>query len=68
MKVADIEQKVDEILDRYQFHQGFLVSMLQDIQAEYRYLPKEVLVEVSQYLGIPLIRVYSVATFLRPSV
>jgi len=44
------------------------VSILQDVQAEYNYLPEEVLVEVSQALGAPLSQVYSVATFLRLSV
>jgi len=42
-----------------------LVSILQDIQAEYNYLPKKVLVEVSQALGAPLSQVYSVATFFK---
>jgi len=67
MKVADsqILEKVGEILDRYQRYQGFLVSILQDIQAEYNYLLKEALVEVSQGLDIPLTQVYSVATFFK---
>jgi NADH-quinone oxidoreductase subunit E len=42
-----------------------LVSILQDVQAEYSYLPEEVLVEVSQALGAPLSQVYSVATFFK---
>jgi NADH-quinone oxidoreductase subunit E len=42
-----------------------LVSILQDVQAEYNYLPEEVLVEVSQTLGAPLSQVYSVATFFK---
>ena len=67
MKVADsqILEKVGEILDRYQRYQGFLVSILQDIQAEYNYLPREALLEVSQGLDIPLTQVYSVATFFK---
>ncbi len=67
MKVAEseIQQKVGEVLGRYQHHESFLVSILQDIQAEYRYLPRETLLEVSQDLGIPLSRVYSVATFFK---
>jgi len=38
---------------------------LQDIQAEYNYLPKEALMDVSQALGAPLSQVYSIATFFR---
>ena len=31
-KIDNIEQEVAEILDRYQRHESFLVSILQDIQ------------------------------------
>ncbi len=67
MKVGDnqIQQRVEPILARYQRDQGLLVSVLQDIQAEYNYLPKEALVQVSQGLDIPLSQVYSVATFFK---
>ena len=60
-----LKQKVGSILDNYQRDKGMLVSILQDIQAEYNYLPEEVLVEVSQSLGTPLSQVYSVATFFK---
>ncbi len=62
---SEIQQTVDEVLDRYQRHQGFLVSILQDIQAEYNYLPKEALEGVGRGVGIPLTQVYSVATFFK---
>jgi NADH-quinone oxidoreductase subunit E len=60
-----VKQKVESILDKYQHHEGFLVSILQDIQAEYNYLPKDAVLEVSQGLGVPLTQVYSVATFFK---
>jgi len=60
-----LKEKVESILDNYQRDKGMLVSILQDIQAEYNYLPKETLVEVSQALGAPLSQVYSVATFFK---
>ena len=42
---------------------GSLIHVLEEIQAEYRYLPQEAMVLVSDWLGIPLSQVYSVATF-----
>jgi NADH-quinone oxidoreductase subunit E len=42
-----------------------LVSILQDIQAEYNYLPKEAIIQVSQGLDVALSQVYSVATFFK---
>ena len=67
MKVADsqMSEKVEDILDRHQRHEGFLVSILQDIQAEYNYLPREAIETVSRGLAIPLTQVYSVATFFK---
>ena len=59
------KQKVKSILARYDDDAGMLVAILQDVQAEYNYLPKETLVEVSQNLDVPLSRVYSVATFFK---
>ena len=58
-------EKVGAILNSYQNDSRWLVSILQDIQAEYNYLPKDTLVEVSQGLAVPLSRVYSVATFFK---
>jgi NADH-quinone oxidoreductase subunit E len=42
-----------------------LIAILQDIQAEYKYLPQDALRAVSQNLSIPLIDVVGVATFYR---
>ncbi len=54
---------VDEILDRYKRKKSALIGILQDIQAEYSYLPKEALSLVKERLNIPLISILSVATF-----
>jgi NADH-quinone oxidoreductase subunit E len=64
-KTASTEQKVKRITGRYRHQEGFLVSILQDIQTEYKYLPREALTEVSHNLNIPLSQVYSVATFFK---
>lgn len=65
IETKQLKQKVKSILYNYQRDKGMLVSILQDVQAEYSYLPEEVLVEVSQALGAPLSQVYSVATFFK---
>ncbi len=64
-EAAQLAKKVQSILSNYQHDKGMLVSILQDVQTEFHYLPKETLVEVSQNLDVPLSRVYSVATFFK---
>ena len=57
--------KVTEIVDRYGCNRDSLVSILQDIQSEYRYLPEDALRAVARQLDVPLIQVYGVATFFK---
>lgn len=42
---------------------GSLISVLEEIQAQYSYLPQEAMILVSERMGVPLSQVYSVATF-----
>jgi NADH-quinone oxidoreductase subunit E len=58
-------EKVGSILEKYRHDSGMLVSILQDTQAELGYLAREALIEIAGGLGVPLSRVYSVATFFR---
>jgi NADH-quinone oxidoreductase subunit E len=51
------------IIDRYEQNPDMLIPMLQDLQAEENYLPREYLKELASELSVPLIRIYSVATF-----
>jgi NADH-quinone oxidoreductase subunit E len=52
-------------IQRYGGSAGFLIPILQDIQREYGYLPQPQLRELSRQLGVPLSRVYNVATFYK---
>lgn len=58
-------EKVSEILGKYQADESSLIAILQDIQEEYSYLPREALIQVSKEMNIPLSRVLSLATFFR---
>ena len=56
-------EKVDEIVELYEAKQSSLIPIIQDIQAEYRYLPPELLSYVAKKIGITEAKAYSVATF-----
>jgi len=59
------KSKLDSIVDEYNAEQGWLISILQDIQAEHRYLPREALEYVAKRLKIPRVQVFGVATFFK---
>ena len=55
--------KVDSILEESGYKQQMIISMLQDIQEYYHYLPREVFPYLSKKLGMSEARIYSIATF-----
>jgi NADH-quinone oxidoreductase subunit E len=57
--------KVDEVIDSFSGDLSQLIGILQDIQANFNYLPREALVRVSERLEIPISQVFGVATFFR---
>jgi len=58
-------EKVDTIVDEYGCNRDSLISILQDVQNEYHYLPEDMLRQVARRLELPLIQVYGVATFFK---
>jgi NADH:ubiquinone oxidoreductase subunit E len=57
--------KVESLIDSYVDKKEQLISLLQDIQAEFNYIPQDVIIKISQKLDIPLSQVFSVATFFQ---
>ena len=56
-------EKTDEILDRYPREERSLIPIIHDVQAEYRYLPLELLPYIAKQIGITETKAYSVASF-----
>ncbi len=56
-------EKVCQILDSHGRKKNNLIPILQEIQAEYRYLPEEVMTFVATSLDISPARVFGVASF-----
>lgn len=55
--------RVEEIIDSYGCQRHHLIAIMQDIQAEYKYLSPEVLECIAHKLNVGVAKVYSVATF-----
>lgn len=58
-------QSLAQILEGRRSQPGQLIEVLQDVQENYGYIPKEAIQSVSQGLGVPLIEVYRVASFYK---
>ena len=58
-------KKIEAIVSKYGGDRDSLVSILQDVQSEYRYLPEDALRVVAGQLGLQVIQVYGVATFFK---
>ncbi|RJP75805.1 MAG: NADH-quinone oxidoreductase subunit NuoE [Candidatus Zixiibacteriota bacterium] len=56
---------VERILEKHTGDRDGLISILEDIQSRYGYLPQEALRLVADKTGRPLVDVYGVATFYR---
>lgn len=56
-------QRLAALLDSYRGVKGSVIPVLQQAQDIFGYLPKSVLIKISEELGIPISRIYGVVTF-----
>jgi NADH-quinone oxidoreductase subunit E len=54
-----------QIIERNKYEEHALISILQDLQTEFNWLPKESLEYVAEKLNIPVSRIYALATFYK---
>ena len=55
--------RANEIIETYGCDQSNLIAIMQEIQAEYKYLSEDTLTLIAEKLGVSTAKVYSVATF-----
>ena len=58
-------ERILEIIDHHAGERGALISILEDVQSSYGYLPGEALRTVAERTGRSLVDVYGVATFYK---
>lgn len=54
---------IDEILSKFELCEKSIIVILQNIQEQYRYLPKEVFPYLAKKLNVSEAKIYGVATF-----
>ncbi len=57
--------EIDAIIERYENKPSSILAILQDIQTKEKYLPKEALERIGEKLGMPVNKIYRIATFYR---
>jgi NADH-quinone oxidoreductase subunit E len=62
-ELPEVIRRVKRVLGRFGRRKRNLIPVLQQVQDELGYLPKEAMLEIAHFLDIPAIDVYSVATF-----
>jgi NADH-quinone oxidoreductase subunit E len=55
--------QTNKVLKGFSRKKGNLIPILQKVQGKLGYLPREAMLEIARFLGIPEINVYSVVTF-----
>ena len=60
---ADIQDKLREIFSHYHGDKQELITILQETQEQFRYLPAEAMREIARFLRIPESTIYGVSTF-----
>jgi NADH-quinone oxidoreductase subunit E len=55
----------EQVLDKHPKKESEIIQVLLDIQNELYYLPKDVLIKVSETLNVPMSRIYNLATFYK---
>ncbi len=54
-----------DVIVKYAKEQRFTLAILQDIQRNYKYIPREALENLAEYLETPVSRLYGMATFYK---
>ncbi len=57
--------KVDTIVDHWKADNSYLIEMLQDVQEQYHYIPKDVAEKLAEELDVPLSYIFHIATFYK---
>jgi len=63
--VSVSKEQIDSILHHYPREQRHSLAIMQDMQREFNYIPREGLEALSAYLECPLSSIYSMATFYK---
>ena len=62
-ELAQMTPELKAFIEEWKEKPGNLIMVLHQVQQTYGYIPREVAIEVSQLLNVPLAKIYGVVTF-----
>ncbi|SKA98053.1 NADH-quinone oxidoreductase subunit E [Caloramator quimbayensis] len=57
--------EIKDIIEKYPREKRYTLAMLQDVQKQFNYIPRQALMMISEYVDTPLSSLYSMATFYK---
>jgi NADH-quinone oxidoreductase subunit E len=60
---VELTPELEKFVDVWKDRPGSLVMILHKVQEEYRYIPRDVALTLSEKIGVPLAKIYGVITF-----
>lgn len=63
MLTLEMKDTIDEVVMKHGSNQSSIITILQEIQGNYRYLPEEVLEYIANKMDITPSKIYGIATF-----
>ena len=63
MLTSEVKEKVDKIIQANSGEHSSVITILQEVQKEYRYLPEEILEYIANSINISPAKVFGIATF-----
>lgn len=57
------DERIEQILSKYKKDKSNLIQILNEVQETYGYIPEDVQLEISKYLGMEMAEIYGVITF-----
>ena len=58
-------QNIDKIIDKWNADSDYVIEMMQDIQDEFKHIPRKALEQITKRTKVPLARLYHIATFYK---
>lgn len=56
---------IDSVLEKHGYQKSMIIAIMQDVQKQYRYLPREVIAYIGEKMHMTPAKLYGVATFYK---